>query len=200
MAALNPLTLSFTHLLTETEFCVLHKRSFTRLGLPLVIALAALSVARIVAYGKSSTGESEVAWASAILGLCFLLSCALCKQNLKVSAMCASMVLLYLTAVEWATSYEDFFCWQVRGLWVLLAIASVYAGTLIFIVNWPAFAGITVFGGLYAILRTYFKFERSDLFALLLLATVPAAIGYWKTKHERLMYLHIAGLKEVSCS
>jgi hypothetical protein len=197
MAALHPLTLKFRRLENETEFCVLEKAHLTHLTLPIIATLAALNVARIVIYGTSSSDDAEVAWASVILGLCAVFSCALCKASLKVWVVSATMILMYLTVVEWATTYDDFFCWQVRGLWVVLAITSVYAGTLIYTINWPVFAAITVLGGLYAILRTYFKFDKSDLFALLVLATVPAVISYWKTKQARLMYVQLAGLKEV---
>lgn len=197
MAALKPLTLKFTRPEAEADFCAQQNSKLTQLALPLVVALACLNIARIIIYGTSGSDDAEIIWASVILGLCVVLSCALCKQSLKILAVSSTMVLMYLTAVEWATSYDEFFCWQVRGLWVLLAVASVYSGTLIFTINWPVYAVITVFGGLYAILRTFFYFDQSDLFALLALSTAPAAIGYWKTKHERLMFLQVAGLKEV---
>ena len=187
-AALNPFLLRYRQTPLEDSFRSLQSDGFSKHLFSVVLVLVAMNIARIVLYSTESKSDAEIGWSVSLLVVSLSLPCLLLVRKLKFLVVVGSVVVLYLTCVEWIVSFEGFFGFEVRAIIVALGLVNVYVGLFLFGWGWVVFLPCMVLGTLYLILRTNIDFDQQDVPSQLFTGFFPLLIVYIHQKNLRVAY------------
>jgi len=162
----------------------------------MVFALFTLNLARVILYAVEGKDEAELIGGVVLMILAPMLKCLICITPIKRYLCILSLVMVYLTIIEWSLSFDDIFGYENRALWVILVALVVYEGVLLFRWSFMLYAGIVILFTIYAILRTQFYFSDNDVPATLLAGIMPIVLAYINGYYYRFLFDFADGFKE----
>ena len=162
----------------------------------MVFALFTLNLARVILYAVEGKDEAELIGGVVLMILAPMLKCLICITPIKRYLCILSLVMVYLTIIEWSLSFDDIFGYENRALWVILVALVVYEGVLLFRWSFMLYAGIVILFTIYAILRTQFYFSDNDVPATLLAGIMPIVLAYINVYYYRFLFDFADGFKE----
>jgi hypothetical protein len=154
----------------------------------MVVVLFVLNLVRVILYAVEGTGEAELIGGLVLMLCAPSLKCLVCIGPLKRGICVLSLVMTYLTIVEWSLSFADFYGYENRALWLLLVSLVTYQGGLLLVWSFLAFAGVVVLFTVYAIVRVYTDFGDLDLPGCILTGVLPILLCYVKHLIYRTSY------------